>query len=410
MVRRSSLTSLFLLAACAAPPASDEASRPNDAPAPAPTETPADKDKPAGSEATIVGATQDGVAVVRRGPSLVAINLATKAETVLSKTSTGLAVADDVVAFIADGKLATYRKDRGIVASAIAATPGERDCTLDVASAGGRTFVSSCAPGASSPALRAIDRDATAITIHEGVKRPWAVSDDGARVFVIASDGQAAVHTVPANAITPIDRDVTWGRFGRRGTDVLYRTTASDLRRAPTTAPVQPVTLIETGVAAVDALSPDTRWMLASASPPENGRHDVRLTPVPPGMPFIPTPTVPVDLVLTPTGLSLGFTADGKQAAYLADLTLHVRTASDVDARDVAVARDVVSAHVIAGTSDVIFATRASNDAVDVSVVDATNGKVTALVEGASPSYATAAGTLVFTKRGAAAIETKSVR
>lgn len=372
------------------------------------TETPAGDTTPApGNDFTIMGATQDGVAVVRRGASLVTVDLATKAETVLSKATTGFAVGKDVVAFVADGKLATYRKSSGIVTTTIAATPGEGDCALDVASAGGRTFVSSCAGGTAT--LRAFDRDGKTLTLREDVKRPWAIADDGAQVFVIAKDGKAAVHTVPANKVTPIDRNVTWGRFGQRSEDVLYRTTASDLRRAATTAPVRPSTLIESGVAAVDALSPDLQWMLASASPPENGRHDVRLTPVPPGMPFIPTPTVPVDLVLTPTGLSLGFTGDGEFAAYLADLTLHVRTAANVNARDVAVARDVVSAHVIAGTSDVIFAT-GTKDAVDISVVDATNGKVTALVTGASPSYATAAGTLVFTKRGAAAIETKSVR
>ena len=397
-----------MLAACAAPEASSDGAQPS-APLPEGTETPSGEPKPPSAEVTVVGATQDGLAVVRRGASLAVVGLATKAETPLANATT-TAVGTDVIAYIADGKISTYRKQQGIVGTAIAAAPGERDCALDVASAGGRTFVSSCAPGASAPALRAIDREGKAITLREDVKRPWAVADDGARAFVIAKDGRAAVHTVPANGITTIDADVTWGRFGRRGTDVVYRTTASDLRRAATVAPVKPVTLIEAGVAAVDALSPDGQWMLASAKPPENGRHDVRLTPVPPGMPFIPTPTVPVDLVLTPTGLSLGFTGDGDYAAYLADLTLHVRTASDVNARDVAVARDVVSAQVLAGTSDVSFATRAANDSVDISVVDATNGKITALVTGAAPSYATAAGTLVFTKRGAAAIETKSVR
>lgn len=370
-----------------------------------PAETP-----PSSTEVTIIGATQDGLAVVRRDTSLVAIDLATRNETVLS-TSRSAAIGADVVAYIADGKLATYRKNRGIVGTSVAAANGERDCTLDVASAGGRTFVSSCAPGDAAPTLRAIDQTSKPTTLRENVKLPWSVSDDGTKVFVIAKDGQAAIHTVPTNTITPIDREVTWGRFGQGGTDVVYRTTASDLRRAATTAPVRRVTLIGTGVAAVDALSPHRKWMLGSASPPDaRGRHDVRLTPVPPGMPFIPTPTVPVDLVLTPIGLSLGFTGDSDHAAYLADLTLHVRTVSNVDARDVSVARDVASAHVIAGTSDVIFATRAGTDTVDISVVDASNGRVAALVAGASPAYATSGGTLVFTKRGAAAVQTKSVR
>ena len=203
-----------MLAACAPSPASDEASRAGDAPAPAPTETQGEKDEPAGSDAAIVGATQDGVAVVRRGASLVAIELETHAETVLSTSRPGVAVADDVIAFIAEGRLATYRKHGGVVTTTVAATSGERDCALDVASASGRAFVSSCSSDGSAPALRTIDRDGKVTTVREDVKRPWAVSDDGARVFVIAQDGRAAVHTVPANAITPIDRDVTWGRFG----------------------------------------------------------------------------------------------------------------------------------------------------------------------------------------------------
>ena len=297
------------------------------------------------------------------------------------------------------------------------AVAGSGDCEMRLGFVQQRLFVASCSEGASAPAIRTVSDTNGVVTILASAKRDWATDAAGTKVFVISSEGAGSVHTVPQNRATLIDQDVAWAQLGDNDS-VVYRTNAGALKKASTRSPVNAQTLVSEGIRGVAAVSPDLSYALVSASLPDATnhnlvRHDVQLNPISPGLPFIPTPTKPTLLVATPTGLALGFTADGERAVYLSDLPALGLPVGTLKAHALEATEEVVLAReafmpkllVSSSASRIVFADHPRLDgdklvAVDVQSVDAQSGRVSLVMKGVDPAFGVTSSLLVYTVAG----------
>jgi hypothetical protein len=289
-------------------------------------------------------------------------------------------------------------------------------CEIRLELAHGRLFIASCAEGETSPVIRTVSDSTDVVTILAAAKRQWSIDATASRIFVISSEGIGSIHTLPENISTTIDRDVSWGQLEEDGSSVVYRT-AENLKRARTRLPLDAFSFAPAASQDVPAFSPNLRYAMLS-SPAAQGEIEgraVELWPIPPGQPFIPTPTKPTPLVTTRTGRALGFT-ETEKAIYLSDLPPRGLAVGTLKARapgaaEVVLAHDVLSPKLTSGDR-IVFGDHPRFEgtklvALDVETVRTETGTILPVTKGVDPAFAVTSTHVVYTVQGRGIFSTK---
>ncbi len=209
-------------------------------------------------------------------------------------------------------------------------------CTPAMRFAGARLFVASCEGSQTSATVRTISETNEVTTLADGVlangDATFSTDDAGHKVFVVDGEAKGAVHSVPANEVTPIASNVASGMLLPDGNAVLYTTSAGSLVRATTSMPVGATPLVAAGAREVLLVSPDGQHAIVASEGPS--LHDLKLASTSVAAPL-------VTLVATASGVPIGFTRSGRHFLYL----------SDVAPSDSSTAK--VRAHVMASGEDI---------------------------------------------------------
>lgn len=307
-------------------------------------------------------------------------------------------------------------QDAGGAPSAVIAgvATGDSACEIRLGFAGDRLLASTCAAGGTTATLRSVDRANTVKTVLTSARGDWSADDAGEQVFVVTSAGTGSVRSLVDGHVIAIDADVAWGTIAPNGDFVVYRTTRGVLKKAEFGGPSVDRTTIATGIQGIAAVSSSYLYALASTSAASTGTlSDLEVEPIPPGKPFIPTPTKPMLLEATRTAFALGFTPDGDRAVYLSDVATQGLAVGTLKAHAVAKDDEVVFAHdafspsLVPGSSRVVFGSHPKLEggrlvAVDLEEVDVAGGATApvSLATNVDPAFAVTGSAVVYAAKG----------
>jgi hypothetical protein len=193
-------------------------------------------------------------------------------------------------------------------------------CTPQVTFAGTSVVASYCMGQSADAAMPQANLSSfasgstTAVPLGTGVLG-YAVDPTGARVMMSLAGGISVV-AVSGGTPTVVDATGAFGGFLKDGMNIIYTTQASALKRSPITSP-SPVTLLASGAAQIDAVSPDESFALVSQGQNmTTGNIDLYIA----SAKQMGTATA----IVTMTTVNLfgdAFTADSSHVLYLSNIT-----------------------------------------------------------------------------------------
>jgi hypothetical protein len=247
-------------------------------------------------------------------------------------------------------------------------------CPIQLEPAGERFVVVSCEESETAGTVRVIGASNDVTTVRADTRPFFSADQTGSRVFVIGTAGDAEVHTLPGNAVTPIATNVVSGRLTPDGETLFYTTTSGALHRVSSDDPTAGIELSASGAREILLVSPDQSRAVVAALPGDDAnassvRYDLALV-------SLTTPGAPLSLVATSTGVPIRFTRSGSHLLYLTDVPASGRKGAKLRARPIAGGPEVVVGTEVAtllepqGSTRLVFTEEQPDYTRDLKVVD----------------------------------------
>lgn len=195
------------------------------------------------------------------------------------------------------------------------------DCIPSIDFVGSRLVASHCAPvgdgGTPSVSVTSYDATGAGVDLATDAADYWVADKAGTMVLVTTPANVGTIFPVAGGkAIVAKIADVQTAEFTSDGSALIYATASNKLARLAVPAGGMPVVLQASGVADLDALSPDGKFMLFHTKSSMNGYSDLLLAGT-------AQAAMPKTLVATATGATGGlfgepFSTDSTQALFFA--------------------------------------------------------------------------------------------
>ncbi len=240
-----------------------------------------------------------------------------------------------------------------------------------------------------------------------------AVDKAGDNAFVRATNsGKAKLVAVAGSGVKDVESNVRTGFFSEDGLSLIYETESNALKRIPSAGGTATTLVATPQFAGRVALSRDRSRVLFHSKVSTPAAGDTTLIDLKLGDTTNANQT-PVELLTTPTGLGVGFTASGTHLLFLSDVPPGKTAVGNLKSRAVsgaATSQDVASgvqfaAPLAAGTKAIVIEvkTGGSEDLFDIKIFDAAAPSAPLpLVSGVRGDYGSYGTTFVYTKPVAA--------